>query len=46
MRCPNAGNGVQVALQQCMPPRVQLQCRPVSWLPGRLLELQLDGELE
>lgn len=41
--CP-AGNEVHRALAECMPPAVTLQCLPVAWLPGGLVELEITGE--
>lgn len=38
-----AGNEVHAALAACMPPPVTLQCQPVAWLPGGLVELEVTG---
>jgi hypothetical protein len=40
-----AGNEVQAGSSACMPPVVTLQCLPVAWLPGGLLELEITGKL-
>jgi hypothetical protein len=41
---PAAGNEVHAALSKCLPPVVTLQCLPVAWLPGGLLELEITGK--
>ncbi len=38
-----AGNEVHAALAKCLPPAIKLQCLPVSWLPGGLVELEITG---
>ncbi|PSC72622.1 putative ATP-dependent DNA helicase HFM1 [Micractinium conductrix] len=38
------GNEVHRALAECMPPAVTLQCLPVAWLPGGLVELEITVE--
>ncbi|PRW56253.1 putative ATP-dependent DNA helicase HFM1 isoform A [Chlorella sorokiniana] len=38
------GNEVHAALAKCLPPAAKLQCLPVSWLPGRLVELEITVE--
>jgi hypothetical protein len=43
-RAPAAGNEVHAALAACLPPEVSLQCLPVAWLPGGLLELEVKVE--
>ena len=39
-----AGNEVQAALGACMPPAINLQCLPVAWLSGGLVELEVTGK--
>ncbi|KAL4457640.1 hypothetical protein ABPG75_012505 [Micractinium tetrahymenae] len=38
------GNEVHAALAQCLPPPITLQCLPVAWLPGGLVELEVTVE--
>ncbi len=41
-----AGNEVQAALSACLPSAITLQCLPVAWLPGGLVELQVTGKYQ
>lgn len=36
---------MHAALAQCLPPPISLQCLPVAWLPGGLVELEVTGGL-
>ena len=37
------GNEVRDALRQLMPPTILVECTPLAWTPGGLLDLEIKG---